>query len=142
MKQVDAEDLTQAVIARLSDCKDPRFKQVMTSLIEHIHAFAQDVQLRPDEWMTAIQFLTATGQKCDEKRQEFILLSDTLGLSMRVVAIDQARGASASHGQSASTFQLRPQCKAPSFARTRQNCRSVPIWPRDWLANPPIFTAR
>jgi hypothetical protein len=53
------------------------------------------VDLTPDEWMAGIQFLTATGQKCDEKRQEFILLSDTLGLSMLVVALEQARGAKA-----------------------------------------------
>lgn len=123
MKQVDAEDLTQAVIARLSDCEDLRFKQVMTSLIEHIHAFAEDVQLRPDEWMTAIQFLTATGQKCDEKRQEFILLSDTLGLSMRVVAIDQARGASALQGQSASTFPTEATVQGPFF------CEGAPELP-------------
>jgi len=67
----------------------------MTSLVKHAHAFVQDVQLTPDEWMTAIEFLTATGKMCDDKRQEFILLSDTLGISMLVVAIEQARGAAA-----------------------------------------------
>ena len=91
--QVEADDLVQAVIGRMADCKDARFKQVMASLVTHLHAFTKDVQLTPQEWMTAIQFLTATGQKCDEKRQEFILLSDTLGLSMQVVAIAQAKGA-------------------------------------------------
>ncbi len=77
----------------MTECKDPRFKQVMTSLIKHLHAFVRDVDLKPEEWMTAIQFLTDTGKMCDEKRQEFILLSDTLGVSMLVVALDQARGA-------------------------------------------------
>jgi hydroxyquinol 1,2-dioxygenase len=93
MPQYDAVDIAQAVVDRMADAKDPRFKEVMTSLVKHMHAFAREVDLRPDEWMTAIQFLTATGQKCDEKRQEFILLSDTLGLSMLVVALDQARAA-------------------------------------------------
>src|SRR3546814_19313207 len=68
-----AHDLAQAVVDRMDDCQDARFKQVMTSLVKHAHAFVRDVQLTPDEWMTAIQFLTATGKMCDEKRQEFIL---------------------------------------------------------------------
>ena len=92
--EIQADDLVQAVIARMADCKDARFKQVMASLVKHMHAFAKDIELSPQEWLTAIQFLTATGQKCDEKRQEFILLSDTLGLSMQMVAIAQAKGAS------------------------------------------------
>ena len=91
--EIQADDLVQAVIDRMADCEDARFKQVMASLVKHLHAFAKDIELTPQEWMTAIQFLTATGQKCDEKRQEFILLSDTLGLSMQVVAIAQAKGA-------------------------------------------------
>ena len=51
----------------------------MTALVKHAHAFAHEVELTGDEWMAAIQFLTATGKMCDDKRQEFILLSDTLG---------------------------------------------------------------
>ena len=95
MAQLEAQDLAQAVIGRMADCKEPRFKEVMSSLVKHAHAFVREVQLTPDEWMAAIQFLTATGKMCDEKRQEFILLSDTLGISMLVVAIEQARGAAA-----------------------------------------------
>lgn len=95
MAQLEADDLAQAVIDRMADCPDPRFKQVMSALVRHLHAFAREVDLTPDEWMTGIQFLTATGKMCDEKRQEFILLSDTLGLSMLVVAMEQARGARA-----------------------------------------------
>ena len=97
--EIQANDLVQAVIGRMADCKDARFKQVMASLVKHLHAFAKDIELTPQEWMTAIQFLTATGQKCDEKRQEFILLSDTLGLSMQMVAIAQAKGASSATSQ-------------------------------------------
>jgi hydroxyquinol 1,2-dioxygenase len=95
MAQLEVTDFAQAVIDRMGECKDPRFKQVMTALVKHAHAFVREVDLTPDEWMAAIQFLTATGQKCDEKRQEFILLSDTLGISMLVVALEQARGARA-----------------------------------------------
>ena len=95
MAQLEAQDLAQAVIGRMTDCKEPRFKEVMSALVKHAHAFVREVQLTPDEWMTAIQFLTQTGKMCDEKRQEFILLSDTLGISMLVVAIEQAKGAAA-----------------------------------------------
>jgi hydroxyquinol 1,2-dioxygenase len=87
--------LTEAVIARLADCKDPRFKTVMSSLVRHMHEFVRDVQLTDEEWINAIQFLTQTGQICTDKRQEFILLSDTLGVSMLVIALAQARAAAA-----------------------------------------------
>jgi hydroxyquinol 1,2-dioxygenase len=65
-----------------------RFGAVMTSLIRHLHGFVRDVQLTSDEWMTAIEFLTKAGQTCTDKRQEFILLSDTLGVSILVDAIN------------------------------------------------------
>jgi hydroxyquinol 1,2-dioxygenase len=88
MRNLTEANLTYAVLEKLKDCRDPRFKQVMSSLIRHLHAFVRDVELTEAEWLTAIRFLTATGQKCDEKRQEFILLSDTLGVSMLVDAIN------------------------------------------------------
>src|SRR4051812_13727032 len=88
MRQFTEDTLTDAVVARLKGTKNPRLKQVMTSLIRHLHAFAKDVQLTEEEWFEAIKFLTAVGQKCDDKRQEFILLSDVLGLSMMTVAIN------------------------------------------------------
>jgi hydroxyquinol 1,2-dioxygenase len=95
MAQLEVSDFAQAVIDRMGECQDARFKQVMSALVKNAHAFMREVDLTPEEWMAGIQFLTATGQKCDEKRQEFILLSDTLGISMLVVALAQARGAKA-----------------------------------------------
>jgi hydroxyquinol 1,2-dioxygenase len=93
MTPMTEDDLTQAVLDRLGGAGDARFAEVMRSLIKHLHAFIRDVDLRPDEWMAGIQFLTAVGQACDDKRQEFILLSDTLGASMMVVMLDQLRSA-------------------------------------------------
>jgi len=61
--------------------EDPPLTEVMTSLVSHLHSFAREVNLRPDEWATAINFLIETGRMCDERRNEFVLLSDTLGLS-------------------------------------------------------------
>jgi hydroxyquinol 1,2-dioxygenase len=88
MAQFSEHTLTEAVIERLAECDDPRFKTVMTSLIRHLHAFVRDVELTEGEWMTAIRFLTEVGQTCTDKRQEFILLSDTLGVSILVDAIN------------------------------------------------------
>jgi catechol 1,2-dioxygenase len=84
-------DSVETVNARMETEIDPRLKQVMTSLIRHLHAFAKEVKLTRHEWEIAIDFLTRTGQICSEERQEFILLSDTLGLSMLVDAINHRR---------------------------------------------------
>lgn len=77
-----------AVLERLAECRDPRLKQVMTSAVRHLHAFVKEVEPTMAEWLQAIRFLTRTGQICDDKRQEWILLSDTLGVSMLVETIN------------------------------------------------------
>lgn len=84
--------ITRAAIGRLAECGDPRFRTVMEALIRHVHDFVREVDLTEDEWATAIGFLTDTGKMCDERRQEFILLSDTLGVSMLTVMLAQSRG--------------------------------------------------
>jgi maleylacetate reductase len=81
---MSATELTAAVLERLRATPDPRLREVMTALIRHLHGFVADVRLTLDEWLAAIRFLTATGQISDDRRQEFILLSDTLGVSMLV----------------------------------------------------------
>jgi hydroxyquinol 1,2-dioxygenase len=88
MRELDEKSITQAVIGRLSECQDPRFRQIMTSLVTHLHDFVRDVRLTEEEWITAIQFLTDTGKTCTPKRQEFILLSDTLGVSILVITLN------------------------------------------------------
>jgi hydroxyquinol 1,2-dioxygenase len=79
-----AEELTSTVIERLQGTPDPRLRDILIALIRHLHGFVTDVRLTQDEWLAAIRFLTATGQISDDRRQEFILLSDTLGVSMLV----------------------------------------------------------
>jgi hydroxyquinol 1,2-dioxygenase len=91
MNTRQTSDITQAVLDRLADDADPRFRQVISAVVRHAHALVREIDLKPDEWMAAIQFLTRVGQTCDDKRQEFILLSDTLGISMLVVQLEQAR---------------------------------------------------
>ncbi len=88
MREFDEKSITQAVISRLSGCDDPRFKRIMTSLITHLHDFVREVSLSEPEWLEAIQFLTDVGKTCTDKRQEFILLSDTLGVSVLVVTLN------------------------------------------------------
>ena len=93
MRNLTQDNITQAVIARFAGTPDARLKEVMTSLVQHLHAFAREVRLTEAEWFKGIQFLTDTGHMCDDKRQEFILLSDTLGLSMLTVAMNNEKPA-------------------------------------------------
>jgi len=88
MRQFNEDNLTAAVIERFKKSKDPRFREIITSAVKHLHAFAREAELTEEEWFDGIKFLTAVGQKCDDKRQEFILLSDILGLSMMIVALN------------------------------------------------------
>jgi hydroxyquinol 1,2-dioxygenase len=84
-------DLTRAVEASFDGTPDPRLREIMQALVRHLHAFASEVQLTEEEWFAAIDFLTRTGRITDDKRQEFILASDTLGLSMLVVGMNHRR---------------------------------------------------
>ena len=95
MTYVTEENLTDVVRQRWTAIPDPRLRQVMQSLIKHLHSFVRDVELSEAEWFAAIDFLTRAGQMCDDKRQEFILLSDTLGVSMLVDAVNHRMGAGA-----------------------------------------------
>ena len=88
MRQFNEDNLTAAVVERFMKSKDERFRQIITSAVKHLHAFAREVHLTEEEWFEGIKYLTAVGQKCDDKRQEFILLSDILGLSMMIVALN------------------------------------------------------
>lgn len=85
------EDSVAVVNARIGDAASPRARQIMSSLVRHLHDFVKDVVLTQEEWNVAIAFLTRTGQICTDTRQEFILLSDVLGVSMLVDAIANRR---------------------------------------------------
>jgi hydroxyquinol 1,2-dioxygenase len=88
MRDFNEHNITDEVVGSFSKTPNSRVEQIMTSLVTHLHHFVSDVDLKSDEWVYAIDFLTRTGQKCNDKRQEFILLSDTLGVSMLVDAIN------------------------------------------------------
>jgi hydroxyquinol 1,2-dioxygenase len=84
MRNINEDTITQAVLEAMAGCTNDRLRTVMTSLVQHLHSFARDVKLTENEWRYAIDFLTDVGHITDDKRQEFVLLSDTLGLSMLV----------------------------------------------------------
>ena len=91
MRNLNQDNITQAVLARFRGTPDARLHEIITTLIQHLHAFAREVKLTEDELMAGIKYLTATGQKCTDTRQEFILLSDVLGLSMLTVAMNNQK---------------------------------------------------
>ena len=90
MSDRDEQELTEAVVASFAGTPDERLRTLMTALIRHLHAFAREVRLTEPEWAAAIGFLTDAGHITDDKRQEFILLSDVLGLSMQTITINHA----------------------------------------------------
>jgi len=99
MRNLDQNSITDNALERIVGCDNPRLKEIAGALIRHLHEFAREVNLTPAEWMTGLEFLTAVGRMTDDKRQEFILLSDTLGLSA-LVDLMANRGKSASATES------------------------------------------
>ena len=91
IRAIDEHTITDAVIDQMSGTKNERLKEIMDAAVRHLHAFAREINLTPDEWIQGLRFLTATGHACTEYRQEFILLSDTLGLSSLVNSLHDRR---------------------------------------------------
>ncbi|MDB5618158.1 intradiol ring-cleavage dioxygenase [Tardiphaga sp.] len=88
MRNFNENTITDAVLDRITDAGQPRIKEISEALVRHLHAFVREIRPTQREWEQGIEFLTRTGHMCDDKRQEFILLSDTLGVSMLVDAIN------------------------------------------------------
>lgn len=91
MRELTPETITDAVLDQMATTPDPRLKTIMASAVKHLHAFAREVNLTPAEWIKGIEFMTAAGKMCSPERQEFILLSDTLGVSMVVDLINHRK---------------------------------------------------
>ena len=100
MREYTPENITDAVVKQMATTPDPRMKEIMEAAVRHLHAFAREANLTPAEWIKGIEFMTKVGQMCSPARQEFILLSDTLGLSALVnimhdkTKVEEATGAS------------------------------------------------
>ena len=112
VRKFSERKLTGEVLRRIRNTKNPRLKQVMTSFIRHMHAFVRDVKPTQEEWFKGIQFLTETGHWSTGMRQEFILMSDTLGVSMLVDAINYRAGAGTTESTVLGPFHRE---KAPQY---------------------------
>ena len=128
MRNLTESNLTEAVLAKLEGATDPRFKRIMTSLIKHLHAFVREVELTEAEWLAGIQFLTATSQKCDDKRQEYILLSDTLGVSMLVDAINHRKPSGATESTVLGPFYVEGAPEKPLGANIAEGVAGEPTY--------------
>ncbi|RAR03838.1 aromatic compound dioxygenase [Stemphylium lycopersici] len=113
LKDLTIENITENVHRINSQCSDARLKYVMERLVSHLHDFARETRLSFDEWMAGIQFLTQVGKTCTDVRQEYILLSDILGLSLLVDSIDHPKPPSSTEGTVLGPFHTHD---APSSA--------------------------
>ena len=100
------ETAADAVVESFAATADPRLRELLNSLVRHLHAFVRDTEPTIAEWERAIDFLTATGHKCDHERQEFILLSDVLGISMLVETINNRKSAGATESTVLGPFHM------------------------------------
>jgi len=106
MRNLTEENITDATLATMENTPNPRLKQVMGSLIKHLHAFIREVEPTEREWLAGIKSLTRIGQKCDDVRQEYILFSDVLGATILVDAINHRRQGDATESSVLGPFYL------------------------------------
>ena len=118
--------ITESVLDTLAQTSNPRLRAIMASLIAHLHAFVREVELTEAEWWQAIQFLTRVGQICDDRRQEFVLLSDTLGVSMLVDAINHTAGNGVTESTVLGPFYREGAVELPFGASINQDGRGEP----------------
>lgn len=109
----------EAVISRIGSDTDARLKEIMSAVVRHLHALVKEVEPTNEEWMAAIQALTETGQMCSEWRQEYILLSDVLGVSMLVDAINNRKPSGATETTVLGPFHV---SNAPRYENGENIC--------------------
>lgn len=123
-----AKDSVKAVQERAGPGANPRVRFIVDSLVKHLHAFVKETQLTPAEWMQGIEFLTRTGQLCNEWRQEFILLSDVLGISMLVETLNNQKKPGETESTVLGPFHVE---KAPRYRNGANICldgKGEPLW--------------
>lgn len=128
MRNFDEFNITEAVLARIANTSDPRAKQVSEALVRHLHAFVREIEPSQAEWETAIRFLTEVGHLCDAKRQEFILLSDTLGVSMLVDAINHRQPDGATETTVLGPFYVESAPEQPLGADISDGMKGEPLF--------------
>ncbi|MET7246392.1 intradiol ring-cleavage dioxygenase [Methylobacterium sp. EM32] len=127
MRDFNEHTITQAVVDRFAETPDPRLKAILTSLVRHLHDCVREVDLTFEEWQAGIAFLTRTGQRCDQHRQEFILLSDTLGVSMLVDAINHRMPEGATETTVLGPFYVEEAPERPNGANIAGPLEGTPL---------------
>jgi protocatechuate 3,4-dioxygenase beta subunit len=135
MQPFTEHNATDIVVASLAKSRSERFRQIMTSVISHLHAIVREVEPTTAEWMTAIDFLTRTGQICDEKRQEFILLSDVLGVSMLVDAVNHRKPSGATESTVLGPFHVLGAPALPMGANISHGPGGEPVFVRGTICD-------
>jgi hydroxyquinol 1,2-dioxygenase len=128
MPYVTEQNLTDVVLERWKAVPDPRLRQVMQSLIQHLHAFVRDIEPTGEEWAKGIEFLTRVGQTCSPKRQEFILFSDVMGVSMLVDAINHRLDIGATPTTVEGPFHVPNAPELPDGGNMAAGCPGIPCF--------------
>ncbi len=128
MPYVTEQNLTDVVLERWQAVPDKRLRQVMQSLIQHLHAFVRDIEPTGEEWGKAIAFLTEIGHKCDDKRQEFVLFSDVMGVSMLVDAINHRLESAATPTTVEGPFHVPNAPELPDGGNMAEGCPGNPCF--------------
>jgi len=136
MRNVDENTITQEVLERIANTPKPRVKEIMSALIRHLHDFAREVRLTEAEWFEGIRFLTDTGHITDDKRQEFILLSDALGLSMLVIAQNHRKPAGCTEATVFGPFYVANAPEYPLGADLAQGAKGEPCYVQATVCGP------
>jgi hydroxyquinol 1,2-dioxygenase len=122
------QDVLDRVLRSFEHCENPRLQQLMRGVVTHLHAFLRDVRLTEQEWEAGIAFLTAVGHMTDERRQEFILLSDTLGASMQTIAINNEAYGDATEATVFGPFFVEGSPAVESGGDIAQGATGEPCW--------------
>ena len=128
MRNFDEYTITDAVLERVQQAPNPRVRQISEALVRHLHAFVREVEPSLEEWQAGISFLTRTGHMCDDKRQEFILLSDALGVSMLVDAINNRLPAGATETTVLGPFYVQGPPEHPLGADISAGMSGMPLF--------------
>ncbi len=136
MKTFTEQTATGIVLERMAGCGDARLKQLLTSIVTHLHAVVREVEPTEAEWFAAIDFLTRTGQTCTPTRQEYILLSDTLGVSMLVDAINHRKPGGATESTVLGPFHVggAPACEMGDSLS--KDGKGDPLWVSGRVTDP------
>ncbi len=128
MQLVTEDNITELARQRWGTAPDERTRELLTGLVQHLHDFAREVRLTEDEWMAAIQWLKRSGQISDEKREEFILASDVLGLSMLVVQMNHRFDPAATPATVLGPFHIEGSPELEYAADMSQGLPGVPLF--------------